>query len=500
MATTNLHRKMYGEKFRGKHRAMDVAESYNLLIEIACYDPTVQQCLKIIESFLLSKDILVDIDDRRATASFERFVNRYYKEFCQKAIKTMFVCGFVPWFVRKLKSGDVVPDVLPLGSFSWETTTARRQTSEMSMQQRAQITADRAYGVSAEVGSGKKRTRSIRDVPVPEEDEDQKIVNYKIKITNGAISTEDIHIYEFVAANYKVSENSIIYASVDSPLAHCIPDYKRLRDAQERRSYADAWNTTARVTTTFKPAKGINAEPTQFLLDNYSELNDVWWQQREKHVEQEFEGSRNHDPTLFQMPRDHDIQLLGSLTPCEDVQLLIDKYKRDISSIMGIPHDMIMAKSSSQDSTNRAQLSGRLFTANMQNVSRHLSYLLEDVYKSIYGGNSKFYIGTMPRLDVESVSDLKILFDIGCINPITANKIAENLLTSEISGIIPRQKILSSINDQNDQAVFNKKEEARASKEDDNVRRRPSKQEHEADGNRGGSTKDSKDKAASRAK
>lgn len=33
-----------------------------------------------------------------------------------------YVCGFVPWHVRRLRStGDLVPEVIPLGTFTWHT-------------------------------------------------------------------------------------------------------------------------------------------------------------------------------------------------------------------------------------------------------------------------------------------------------------------------------------------------------------------------------------------
>eukprot|EP00961_Rhodomonas_salina_P092999 1252014-Rhodomonas_salina.1 len=31
----------------------------------------------------------------------------------------MYFCGFVPWRVRLLPSGDRVPEALPVGSFQW---------------------------------------------------------------------------------------------------------------------------------------------------------------------------------------------------------------------------------------------------------------------------------------------------------------------------------------------------------------------------------------------
>jgi hypothetical protein len=52
---------------------------------------------------------------------------------------------------------------------------------------------------------------------------------------------------------YDITLNSMMYATVTSPMAHLIFDYKNLRRAQIRRSHADAWNTQAHLITTYKP-------------------------------------------------------------------------------------------------------------------------------------------------------------------------------------------------------------------------------------------------------
>ena len=64
-----------------------------------------------------------------------------------------------------------------------------------------------------------------------------------------------------------VSVNSIMSATVPSPLAHILADYKNLRNAQPRRSYADEWNTTAHNISTFRPTMRGQDEPSQYLMD-----------------------------------------------------------------------------------------------------------------------------------------------------------------------------------------------------------------------------------------
>ena len=64
-----------------------------------------------------------------------------------------------------------------------------------------------------------------------------------------------------------VAVNSSLYATVPSPLSSLLTDFKNLREAQKRRSHADAWNTTARLVSTFHPNLRVQDDPTQYLMD-----------------------------------------------------------------------------------------------------------------------------------------------------------------------------------------------------------------------------------------
>lgn len=55
----------------------------------------------------------------RPSQKFQKHLQRYYISFCEQAVRCMFICGFVPWRLRMLSSGDAVPEVIPLGMFVW---------------------------------------------------------------------------------------------------------------------------------------------------------------------------------------------------------------------------------------------------------------------------------------------------------------------------------------------------------------------------------------------
>lgn len=91
-----------------------------------------QHCIKTLQGICLAQGVKLaskgvhDQDpatkkwDSGATTQFQKHIDKYFVAFCEEAIRCFYVCGFVPWHVRRLAStGDLVPEVLPLGTFTW---------------------------------------------------------------------------------------------------------------------------------------------------------------------------------------------------------------------------------------------------------------------------------------------------------------------------------------------------------------------------------------------
>lgn len=142
---------------RKRSREMDIAESHYLLLELATQEPVLQHCLKTLQGVCLSQGVRLakkgmhdqDADTKKwssqATADFQRHIDKYWAPFCEEAIRMFYVCGFVPWHLRRLAStGDLVPEVIPLGTFDWyvelRTEKERRRNNDKNhtnMQQKA---------------------------------------------------------------------------------------------------------------------------------------------------------------------------------------------------------------------------------------------------------------------------------------------------------------------------------------------------------------------------
>ena len=178
------------------------------------------QCLGIVQATCMAQGLYCKIDGELCNDKFSQFIDRYYIPFCRQAIQACFTYGFVPWYVGRTSKGDKIPIVLPTGTFHWTTETTPSDNA-----------------------GTRKHSR------------DHSLVRYNIQITAAttAVRNEDVNIFTFSSPALDVSVNSMLYATVSSPLSHVLTDYKNLRQAQIRRSHADAWNTTAKLICSFKP-------------------------------------------------------------------------------------------------------------------------------------------------------------------------------------------------------------------------------------------------------
>jgi len=400
---------------RQSSRLRDIAESQGLLWELSTYEPVCNQCFKIIESTCLSQGLYCRVRGEDVSREFQLFLDEHYLPFCKAAMRAVFTYGFVPWRTRRLASGDEVPEVLPNGTFSWHTEAGQARDEPL-----------------------RKRQRS---------DDDSRLVVYRVTPIVAGLGEEDVHVSVVSPPGLDVSINSNLYASVPSPMCHLLVDYKNLREAQKRRSHADAWNTTARLVTTFKPNLRVEDNPSQYLMDFVHEshyaapqlgqaifpnfyAHNVW--QREHVIRRQFlETPSNHHPEVYALPRDHELASQAHLEPCEDLVFLLDKYRRDVCALLGVPFEMAIGRSGGHETIRKTIASGRIFSTNMHEICRSLQKVLREVYAHIYRsppGAVEFVLTPMPRLEVETIQDFKTLFEIGALTPDMSLQLSRILL------------------------------------------------------------------------
>lgn len=82
------------------------------------------------------------------------------------------------------------------------------------------------------------------------------ICRYKIEFTeNCGILENEVEIYEYMQPSNSITRMSVLYGTVPSPLAHLLIDYRNMRQAQIRQSYADAYNTHAKFICSYNSSQ-----------------------------------------------------------------------------------------------------------------------------------------------------------------------------------------------------------------------------------------------------
>lgn len=422
MTSTTTHTSFQYEdsmNSRYKNRVMDISESYHLLMEVGSQDPVMQHCLKTMQGLCLSQGIHIgnksdsgDFYDKtrdksqeknvKATEEFQNHLEKYFLPFCAEAIRYFFICGFVPWHVRRLKStGDLVPEIIPLGTFTWhielrsERQNRKRKESmpreefatsyvpsiisrregnaplrkedkwhakwneKNEMKQESFDTKVTETGIKREMGhpAGSKAVK---------EDKESQYLQYRVVITAGDLAEDEIYVYDFVPPNYGVCNNSMMYATIPSPVSHLLVDYKNLRQAQIRRAHADAWNTQAHLVTTYKPAntssdaptfKGFGYGPSEIdpccpradgnsLLSLFDTNGESEVAGRDQLIRRQVMQGKPHDPVVYTLPKYSELESQVDLKPVEDIGFLLEKYSRDVAFLLGIPPNFVVSKTS----------------------------------------------------------------------------------------------------------------------------------------------------------
>lgn len=408
---------------RRRSREFDISESHYLLMEMVTQEPVLQYCFKAIQGTCLSQGVMLQKKgahdqakthkpmpvathpflwfffavtcivlfwqdpitrqwSTHATEDFQEHLNMYFVPFCENAIRMFYICGFVPWILRKTK-GNVIPEVLPLGTFTWTTELLSHKRKRLEKREGSHPVAVSSYIPSVvrdskmvQLQQGERESRQpaaggrlgdARGSRRVKQDSAGTYVSYRVMVTDGGVDEDDVFIYTFTPAVYEVGTSSVLYSTVPSPLANLIIDYKNLRQGQIRRSYADAWNTQARLMTTNQsgarlPAQGDSSAAYMGMAGRQDRDITV---ASIAHRDMEHEAAMRessikdmlrtqttcHNPLLYSLPNNTQSLVVQDLKPVEDVAFLLEKYTRDVALVMGIPPHFVVSKTNLQTST-----------------------------------------------------------------------------------------------------------------------------------------------------
>ena len=90
------------------------------LSQMKQYEPLVQNALRLLQSYCLVGGIQLRYGGTTPpTPRFAQHLQRYYLPFCRAVIESFMTVGFAPYRIRTLENGARVPELLPLGTYTW---------------------------------------------------------------------------------------------------------------------------------------------------------------------------------------------------------------------------------------------------------------------------------------------------------------------------------------------------------------------------------------------
>jgi hypothetical protein len=141
-------------------------------------------------------------------------------------VRSMFTCGFVPWRLRKLDNGALVPETIPLGTFVW---APERNVQKTSLSQNNTSFVENP--------TKRRRTRAKCST---------EALSYKIRFVEGlGIMEDDVEIYPYV------KPMGLHTTSLQSPISGIVGQYRLISRCLARTEYADEWNTQAKMVCSY---------------------------------------------------------------------------------------------------------------------------------------------------------------------------------------------------------------------------------------------------------
>jgi hypothetical protein len=348
-----------------------------------------QYVVDLLNNLCLKNGVELKVSSSKPSAEFNDFFQLYFVSMLPNVLRYKLYCGFIPWVIHKHPvTGDCMPVILPLGSFTWNV-----RTKKMIVKKRSSLSkSNHPNGAAPGDAAHKKRKthgvssggRSSNTEGIETETncnlEHNCASEYMVQCTgNIGVEVADIYVINLIdpmmVFNNNVSEqggrgqhgnNTCLGQAEFSPLYVPLQKYLALDVAQQRRCYADDWNTTARLFTTKNPPVVQNERAGRdeipygttrfqqaqmpegfFTYDNMK----LQYQNNSDMVRDALEqtGGRGseHVPSVYALPAHYNMVTQPDLKPLQDIALLEKQYRTSIAHSLGIPLHLIDSDSGS---------------------------------------------------------------------------------------------------------------------------------------------------------
>ena len=251
---------------------------------IVTREPMMQYIIDFLNNLCLKNGVRISVAQSRPDTSFNHFFEQYFVSVLPNVLRYKLYCGFIPWVVAKHpKTGDRIPVLLPIGSFSWSIDTKIQYIDPCKKRGRRGFNRDSAKRKKQEKNSSNFQSGLQHD-----DDDNTNNQNlehnfaceYSVESKGDlGISMEDIYVINLVdpmllngnmmshAPPCNGGNKSNLGQAQYSPLYVPLQKYIAFDVAQQRRLYADDWNTTLHVSIQLR-VKAIWAFPWKIFMSS----------------------------------------------------------------------------------------------------------------------------------------------------------------------------------------------------------------------------------------
>jgi hypothetical protein len=368
------------------------------LTTIITREPLVSYVVDLLNQLCLKNGVKMSIAFCKPSKEFTDFFEEVFLPVLPQILKFKLYCGFVPWVVRtNPKTGDKMPMVLPIGSFSWTTRTKEDFDVSSSSGSNSFPSSKRQR-----TGSGSKSKEASNQTL-----DYTSICEYVVESIAGlCIPSGDIHVINLIEPTLSNSNGAMGQVQY-SPLYIAVQKYLAFDLAQQRRCYADDWSTTARIFTTQQQPElmneraGRNEIPfgtTRFAQASMPDGFFTYDNQRLQYQKTsaivadalEHPGGRGseHTPSVYSLPLNYNIAPAPELKPLMDIALLERQYRMSVAHCLGIPlHLVDNDTNSSSNMYNDLPFTSEMVSNTCGSLITLMEKTLSHMYSTVYHGD-----------------------------------------------------------------------------------------------------------------
>ena len=384
----------------------------------------------LLNNLCLNRGVRISVAFAKPESSFQDFFEQYFVSILPNVLRYKMYCGFLPYVISQHPfSGDSYPTLLPIGSFSWFIRT-KQQFIDRSKQNKRSYKKKKKTTYNFKSRFGNKEHTDGGEEEGNVNLEHNCASEFVVECAGDlGIASGDIHVINLIdpmLLNNNLSTGSKTHLGSNdvglgqsqfSPLYVPLQKYLALDIAQQRRLYADDWNTTARLFTTKHPPTVQNERagrdeipygtnkfdqatlPEGFFTYNHQQLQ---YQNTSNIVRDALEvaGGRGseHVPSVYSLPSHYNLVQQPELKPLMDIEMLERQYRSSIAQILGIPSSLIETQSGTSKvlSNDDLPFMSEMVKNTCGSLTTLMSKVLLHLYSIVYHNESSLKMGPRP--------------------------------------------------------------------------------------------------------